>query len=207
MRSKFCRCCCNYNHNRVSFSFLSSDKKSQILPHMPETRRKFVHDVSKYRSDRHLHTYLSIFAVIKLAAIYRMDSQMVDQEPHRSVQLIRRIDSRIPSPLLSSMIPPPGLGLGKLTDLRAPVAQPFHTGRPPLPSVTPPSRGWTSVVNRSAQASPAPRVWTAPGNSQRPPAASVPRAQSRASPAPPPTAPQTLSSAAADVPDNWEDDV
>ncbi|KAI0711152.1 hypothetical protein C8T65DRAFT_776732 [Cerioporus squamosus] len=47
-----------------SFSdFLSSDKKSQILPHMPEQKRKFVHD---------------------LAAIYRMDTQMVDQEPHRT---------------------------------------------------------------------------------------------------------------------------
>ena len=26
--------------------FVNSDKKSQILPHMPESRRKFVHDVS-----------------------------------------------------------------------------------------------------------------------------------------------------------------
>ncbi|KAI0674405.1 hypothetical protein C8Q78DRAFT_966649 [Trametes maxima] len=60
--------------------FLTSDKRSQILPHMPEQKRKFVHD---------------------LAAVYRVDTQMVDQEPHRSVQLLRRIDSR-PSPAPSS---------------------------------------------------------------------------------------------------------
>ena len=86
-------------------SFLSSDKKIQVLPHMPEQKRKFVHD---------------------LAAVYRMDTQMVDQEPHRSVQLIRRIDSRIPSPLLSASIGGGAgaagspSGLGKLADLRSP---------------------------------------------------------------------------------------
>ena len=67
---------------------------------MPEQKRKFVHD---------------------LAAIYRMDTQMVDQEPHRSVQLIRRIDSRIPNPTLSAAIgQASGGGLGKLADLRSP---------------------------------------------------------------------------------------
>ena len=53
---------------------------------------------------------------------------MVDQEPHRSVQLIRRIDTRIPSPLLSSAATTstsivPAVSLGKLTPLRAPIAQ------------------------------------------------------------------------------------
>lgn len=43
-------------------SFITSERKSQVLPYMPEARRKFVHD---------------------LAAVYRMDTQMVDQEPHR----------------------------------------------------------------------------------------------------------------------------
>ncbi|TBU57244.1 hypothetical protein BD310DRAFT_959745 [Dichomitus squalens] len=46
---------------------LTTDKKSQILPHMPEQKCKFAHD---------------------LAAVYRTDTQVLDQEPHRSVQLI-----------------------------------------------------------------------------------------------------------------------
>ncbi|KAF8651138.1 hypothetical protein AX16_004861 [Volvariella volvacea WC 439] len=83
--------------------FVNSDKRIQVLPHMPPERRKFVHD---------------------LAAVYRMDAQMVDQEPYRSVQLVRRIDTRIPSPLLSahlaSLNPTPNLG--KLADLRNPGA-------------------------------------------------------------------------------------
>ena len=65
---------------------------------MPEARRKFVHD---------------------LASVYRMDTQMVDQEPRRSVQLIRRIDTRMPVPLLSTTIQGQGQGLGKLGNLGA----------------------------------------------------------------------------------------
>ncbi|KAH7882494.1 hypothetical protein F5I97DRAFT_1910820 [Phlebopus sp. FC_14] len=63
--------------------FVSSSKPTQVLPPMPQKRRKFVHDV---------------------ASVYRMDTTMVDQEPSRSVQLFRRIDTRIPSPLLSQQI-------------------------------------------------------------------------------------------------------
>ena len=46
----------------IAGSFVASEKKSQVLPYMPEARRKFVHD---------------------LASVYRMDTQMVDQEPRR----------------------------------------------------------------------------------------------------------------------------
>ncbi|EJF64763.1 hypothetical protein DICSQDRAFT_166919 [Dichomitus squalens LYAD-421 SS1] len=46
---------------------LTMDKKSQILPHTPEQKRKFAHD---------------------LAAVHRTDTQVLDREPHRSVQLI-----------------------------------------------------------------------------------------------------------------------
>lgn len=40
---------------------------------------------------------------------------MVDQEPHRSVQLIRRIDTRVPVPLLSQHI---ASTMGRLVDLK-----------------------------------------------------------------------------------------
>ncbi|KAF8137091.1 hypothetical protein EV363DRAFT_1428042 [Boletus edulis] len=77
--------------------FVTSDRRSQVLPHMPPDRRKFVHD---------------------LAVVYRMDTAMVDQEPHRSVQLIRRIDTRIPTPLLSQHIVSSGSTMGRLVDMR-----------------------------------------------------------------------------------------
>ncbi|KII84629.1 hypothetical protein PLICRDRAFT_117694 [Plicaturopsis crispa FD-325 SS-3] len=162
--------------------FIASDRKTQVLPHMPPDRRKFVHDV---------------------AAVYRMDTQMVDQEPHRSVQLIRRIDTRIPVPPLSSCIPSfAGSSLGKLTDLRAPAGR-----GAPLSSAQPApggARGWTSVVtapSRPASTGPsssAPRL----GNG-RP---SAPRVSAAPSPTPTPT-PQDASRTAEGVPDDWEDDV
>ena len=47
-----------------------------------------------------------------------MEAQMVDREPHRSVLLIRRIDTRVPANLLSQTSAT-GSTLGKLADLRA----------------------------------------------------------------------------------------
>jgi len=109
---------------------------------------------------------------------------MVDQEPHRrflhffffsniffmlidifdfSVQVIRRIDTRIPTPLLSTFITPPP-SLGKLADFRAVKGTTTTTTTTPSPvswrstaaatvtkptqqgSVVPVQRGWTSVV-------------------------------------------------------------
>lgn len=62
-----------------------------------------------------------ILNLFQLATYYRIDTQLVDQEPHRSVQLVRRLDTRIPAPLLSTTIQPPVSStpnLGKLGDLR-----------------------------------------------------------------------------------------
>ncbi|KAL5521524.1 FAP1 [Sanghuangporus sanghuang] len=136
--------------------FINSDRKSQILPHMHEVRRKFVHD---------------------LASIYRMDTQMVDQEPMRSVQLIRRIDTRIPKPLLSS-VATPSLNVGKFADLRSsansPVARPtsaagvLNSNVNSAPSQNA-NRGWTSVVAASgtstAQAGKPGSAWDVPDRS------------------------------------------
>ncbi|KZP23527.1 hypothetical protein FIBSPDRAFT_910249 [Athelia psychrophila] len=168
--------------------FVTAEKKQQVLPHMPADRRKFVHD---------------------LAGIYRMDVQMVDQEPHRSVQLIRRIDTRIPYPLLSSTIAAGAApSLGKLGDLRGGLSS--GSGSRPLsanPSRTSTpvgaSRGWTSVVAKPA---------AAPANPV--PAPSVQRTSWRPSPprpqvsTPPPVAVAIQPPVAPeDVPDSWEDDV
>ncbi|KZT10350.1 uncharacterized protein LAESUDRAFT_644605 [Laetiporus sulphureus 93-53] len=173
--------------------FLSSDKKSQILAPMPEVRRKFVHD---------------------LAAVYRIDTQMVDQEPNRSVQLFRRIDSRLPAPLLSaaatvpqSSSSSPAFNLGKLADLRSPtVHQLPRAAAPPARSIIPPPTsglgGWSAAVARppnSASSS----VWASrPVGS--PPATRPSSAVSL--PHPPHQAVTIAAHADEHVPDSWEDD-
>ncbi|KAI0336848.1 hypothetical protein GY45DRAFT_25326 [Cubamyces sp. BRFM 1775] len=173
--------------------FLASDKKSQILPHMPEQKRKFVHD---------------------LAAVYRIDTQMVDQEPHRSVQLLRRLDSRVPNPLLSSVIAPPSTSssLGKLADLRTglqPLSRPGSSRVSPSPSPAPGSsgigagKGWTSVVARPPQAAPTPSGWaTLPVRTQTPGRSTPSPGPPRIASVPPPPPPTNTE----DVPDNWEDE-
>jgi transcriptional repressor NF-X1 len=142
-----------------------------------------------------------------------MDTQMVDQEPQRSVQLIRRLDTRVPTPLLSAVIGTPPVsaasGLGRLaTNMR---------GGPPLaPALVRPvaaaatsapgaGRGWTAIVARA----PGP----APAGSSPPAAVPAPLPIARL----PSTAPVKASdidtsadvaaTPAEDVPDNWEDDV
>ncbi|KAE9400329.1 hypothetical protein BT96DRAFT_648208 [Gymnopus androsaceus JB14] len=106
---------------------------------MPMEKRSFVHN---------------------LANVYRLDSQMVDQDPHRSVQIIRRIDTRIPNPLLSAYIASKFGNLGKLGNLRGgPVGtgiassnsggstnRSSHTEPWPGPAPATTPRGWTSVV-------------------------------------------------------------
>ncbi|KAI5119077.1 hypothetical protein M0805_005495 [Coniferiporia weirii] len=178
--------------------FIGSERKSQVLPYMHEARRKFVHD---------------------LAAIYRMDTQMVDQEPKRSVQLIRRIDTRIPKPLLSAAAAPSS-SLGKLADLRTPpLSRPSSAS--PGPQIVQghttttahgAARGWTSVVanpvtHSSATAS---TTWRAPGrvaDSVR--TAGITQTPARAPPMSRPvpvTQEGTLSAMIGDVPDSWEND-
>ncbi len=85
-----------------------------------------------------------------------------------SVQLIRRVDQRIPKPLLSESANGPG-SLGKLTDLRA------HTPPSRAPSVASTAskttgRGWTDVVSASMSNAQQPKTaqsqqlgWGAPG--------------------------------------------
>ncbi|KAJ7096711.1 hypothetical protein B0H15DRAFT_54387 [Mycena belliarum] len=163
--------------------FVTSEKKTQVLPHMPPERRKFVHDV---------------------ASVYRMDTQMVDQEPHRSVQLLRRFDTRVPTPLLSAALaasgPPPSLG--KLADLRAgstaPSAVPTWRAPKPTPvAATSAPRAWGSTSTLTPTAAPAP----APIPPNRP-GASNPNVIPVPAPAALPVTPRTP----VHVPEDWEDE-
>ncbi|KAJ7057853.1 hypothetical protein C8F01DRAFT_325430 [Mycena amicta] len=178
--------------------FVASEKKTQVLPHMPPERRKFVHDV---------------------ASVYRMDTQMVDQEPHRSVQLIRRYDTRVPSPLLSTLFGGgastahhAGGGLGKLTDLRAggswranPGGQKVDANANAKVASTQP-RGWgvQTAVSRGSTAASTSSVLpmttsSVPSAPSRPPGIPIPTPVAVSTPPGPPQTPT-------DVPEDWEDD-
>jgi transcriptional repressor NF-X1 len=116
------------------------------------------------------------------------------------VQLIRRIDTRIPTPLLSStMASPAPPSLGKLADLRGPSA--LST---PSRIATSSNRGWTPVVSTPAAAvNPATIV-----SSRATPGSGRPSA-SRPVVAPvQPVRPlaQLVDTSGLDVPDSWEDD-
>ena len=155
---------------------------------------------------------------------------MVDEEPHRSVQLIRRIDSRIPSPLLSASVASQSVSssttsLGKLADLRAPLAQmprpASGPGRSQTSSPAPPlgagSRGWTSVVQQSrvhGTAERNPAAWLMGDGGGRG-GAPVRNTQAQARPVAPTVTPiaaapvsgTTLTAEDVNVPDDWEDEV
>lgn len=198
----------------IGFSFLDrfvkSERKTQVLPHMPPEKRKFVHDVSVplplssliYNlalMDSHSWTRTHGLALInsQLAAVYRMDTQMVDQEPRRSVQLIRRIDTRVPAPLLSATLAP-AQSLGRLHNLKA-KAPPSSSAASVLAGPTP-RRGWgASVVGGQGPGvvGPSPPQSTKPG----------PGTGLAHRPTPPPgTGATGTGTGVVDVPDDWEDD-
>jgi transcriptional repressor NF-X1 len=91
--------------------FFAGQRQTQILPHMPPSKRTFV---------------------MALADVYHLGRELIDQEPNRSVQIRRRIDTRIPNPLLSSVISPP-TSTPKLANLRTTAA----TGGSTTPLITP----------------------------------------------------------------------
>jgi len=177
--------------------FVSSDKRVQVLPPMPEAKRKFVHD---------------------LAAVYRIDTQMVDREPHRSVQLIRRIDTRVPANLISQSSGT-GSGLGKLADLRTPAraspAASAGTGTGTGTGTPRASRAWVSVLAapRARTPPPAPAAPSAdslsartrPIGSERVSRSTTP-SQSLVQPVVADVAATVAGSSNEAVPDNWEDD-
>lgn len=76
--------------------------------------------------------------MIGLADAYHLGRELIDQEPNRSVQIRRRIDTRIPNPLLSvAVTPQPSTAktLGNLGNLR--LSAPSSTSGGPSPTPTP----------------------------------------------------------------------
>ncbi|CAE6471923.1 unnamed protein product [Rhizoctonia solani] len=180
------------NMEKALADFVTGDKKAHVLPYMPEVRRKIVTEV---------------------AEVYRITTQLVDEEPRRSVQLIRRIDSRVPAPLLSQASASTPSRLGSLGDLRKPATV-----------VKPASPGGSSAATTSAWRSGTPSSAAlnsgspTPGN--LPPGSSVtpwarPNVASTVRTPIPPTASRVTPSPLErvhmgeireDVPANWEDE-
>ncbi|RSH92517.1 FKBP12-associated protein [Saitozyma podzolica] len=113
--------------------FFASSRQTMILPHTPIAKRTFV---------------------MSLADAYKLGRELVDQEPNRSVLIRRRVDAKIPNPLLSSVTAPPAAGksLGGLANLRggAPSSAGSATGSGTWGRGTSSASGWGS-----ARASPA----------------------------------------------------
>ena len=139
-----------------------------------------------------------------------MDTQMVDREPHRSVQLIRRIDTRLPPNLLSQSSST-STTLGKLADLRAP-ARASPTAAPASTAAPRATRGWNSVLTAPRVGTPPPAAlstnnlsaWTSPMGSER-----ISRSTTPSNPLVQPVAAETVAApntSTEAVPDNWEDD-
>jgi transcriptional repressor NF-X1 len=60
--------------------------------------------------------------VLSLAQIYRLSTDLLDAEPNRSIMIRRKIDTRVPNPLLSSVVAQPATAerkSGGLANLRA----------------------------------------------------------------------------------------
>ena len=157
---------------------------------------------------------------------------MVDREPHRSVQLIRRIDTRAPANLLSQTIVTTTTStLGKLADLRAPARAALpasSSAQTPAGSGSPRvNRGWNSVLAHPRSETPPVQsnglsVGTGTGpNTSRSTTPSqltsstsswtTPGASRSVTPLPAPSQPVTAvttaePSSSEAVPDNWEDD-
>lgn len=78
--------------------FINGTRQTVILPHMPPAKRTFV---------------------MSMADVYRLGRELIDAEPNRSVQIRRRVDTRLPNPLLSTAVQPAPSKLGGLGNLRA----------------------------------------------------------------------------------------
>jgi transcriptional repressor NF-X1 len=126
--------------------FFASSRQTMILPHSEWTARlRYPFLTADSVAPIAKRTF-----VMSLADAYKL----VDQEPNRSVLIRRRVDTKIPNPLLSSVTAPPAAGksLGGLANLRggAPSSAGSATGSGTWGRGTSSASGWGS-----ARASPA----------------------------------------------------
>lgn len=159
--------------------FVNGPRQTLVLPHMPLAKRTFV---------------------MSMADVYHLGRELIDAEPNRSVQIRRRVDTRLPNPLLSAAAPPIDNKLGGLGNLRA--APATTSAWSPKPSTPVLGSGSSSRVPSRV---PSPRS-TAPAATPAPaPTHSAPV------PAPAPAAPSPPA-AAFDIPvlspgeDDWDRD-
>ncbi|KAF8309054.1 hypothetical protein DL93DRAFT_2063347 [Clavulina sp. PMI_390] len=121
--------------------FVASDKKTQVLPHMPLQRRDYVR---------------------KVAEVYRITARDVDQEPHRSVELTKRIDTRMPDPLLSKAAGPPPAASSLASSSRRLAVLGDAAKRSAASTPTPPAGAASSSLSSSSVWGPGSRS-TTPG--------------------------------------------
>ncbi|KAI5997077.1 hypothetical protein EDD15DRAFT_2364539 [Pisolithus albus] len=182
--------------------FVKSSRRTQVLQYMTAERRKFVQG---------------------FASVYRVDTTEVDQEPRRSVQLIRRIDTRIPVPLLSQSATS-AASSSKLVDLRSSKASLRGTGGLSCPRLLPVRRllrlctpssqitpAWKmpSSSSSSSRNTPPPYVankYDASSSGRLPPHLSGPSPPSYATLQSQAQRERPVAVAREDVPENWEDD-
>ncbi|KAG8881916.1 FKBP12-associated protein [Tulasnella sp. 332] len=171
--------------------FITSDKRMIILPPMPLPRRQFIRG---------------------LAEVYRLDGEDVDQEPRRSVQLRRRIDSRIPPTLLSTVIRPPPIASATANSSTTPVKMAWGQKPPPPSNAAAAIAARPSPSNHSAwTAVPARPMSTGPSLGGNVPSRPItpqaglsgPTGHGAGVPIPMPIA--RTSSAEEDVPDSWDE--
>jgi transcriptional repressor NF-X1 len=208
--------------------FVDSDKKTHVLPPMPPERRKFVHDVSfsAHLNSNFIHSHsrfsLQVFiewirrwltkSLIEGLCSQKFVSTSTEVMMH-SVRLFRRLDTRIPSPLLSSITASPNAAppsLGKLVDMRgSTTASSWRSSSTPTlskPSManpaTGPTRGLSAMTQQmSAAAESAPTPIS--GGSIRPLNTHIVSMPALSALVPASHNPSEV----ANVPDNWEDDV
>ncbi|KAG8996654.1 FKBP12-associated protein [Tulasnella sp. JGI-2019a] len=169
--------------------FITSDLRMTVLPPMSLPRRSFIRG---------------------LAEVYRLDGEDIGQEPTRSVQLRRRIDSRIPPTLLSSTVRPPPTAAGKSS--LAPVKMAWGE-KAPAPATAAAAiaarpnpanqSAWTAVPSRpaSALATTSGIVQSRPITSQAAPLNVATHAPVVVAPIPIATGPAV----AEDIPDSWDE--
>ncbi|WVR04892.1 hypothetical protein IAU60_001904 [Kwoniella sp. DSM 27419] len=105
--------------------FFKGPRQSMVLPHMPIAKRTFV---------------------MALAEHYRLTRELIDQEPNRSVQICRRVDTRVPNPLLSASVNPaaPAPQSRLVTSLTAPTPGGWGKASGTIASVVAGGGGWAS---------------------------------------------------------------